>query len=98
MTAAMFVFARRFSKDPAWTNHARPTLAWAVVATVTFLSIPFAPDALFGVAQRAHIATWLSWLIVTMIRARSLAADRARAIVVPTPAGQDTTLGATADA
>ena len=72
--AAMFVFARRFRRDPAWRSYARPTLAWAIVAAATFVSIPLAPDAWFGVAQRAHIAAWMSWMIVTMLRARSLAA------------------------
>ena len=33
-------------------------------------------------AQLAHVATWMSWLIVTLIRAGSLAAPHA-------PAGQE---------
>lgn len=98
ITAAMFVFARRFRRDPAWRNHARPTLIWAVLAGVTFISIPFAPDALFGIAQRAHIATWMSWLIVTMIQARSLAARRRSADLSPTSADQGASLNAAADA
>jgi len=96
--AAMFVFARRFRRDPAWRNYARPTLAWAIAAAVTFASIPFAPDALFGLAQRAHIATSISWLIVTMIRARSLAARQEPAGPPPAAASQDASLNATADA
>jgi hypothetical protein len=72
--AAMFVFARRFRKDPAWRDYARPTLFWAIAAAVTFICVPAAPPSLFGVAQYAHVATLMSWLLVTTIRARSLAA------------------------
>jgi hypothetical protein len=79
---AMFVFARSFRKDPAWRDFARPTLLWAVAAAVTFLCVPAAPGSLFGVAQLAHVATGMSWAIVTLIRARSLAAAHA-------PAGQE---------
>jgi vacuolar-type H+-ATPase subunit I/STV1 len=80
--AAMFVFARRFRKDPVWRDFARPTLLWAIAAAVTFLCVPAAPASLFGVAQYAHVATWMSWGLVTMVRARSLAATHA-------PAGQE---------
>jgi len=72
--AAMFVFARRFRSDPAWRAYARPTLLWAIAATLTFLAVPAAPSSLFGVAQYAHVATLMSWLLVTTIRARSLTA------------------------
>jgi small-conductance mechanosensitive channel len=75
--AAMFVFARRFRKDPAWRDYARPTLLWAIAAAVTFLCVPAAPGSLFGVAQLAHVATGMSWAIVTLIRARSLSASHA---------------------
>jgi hypothetical protein len=77
--AAMFVFARRFRKDPAWRDYARPTLLWAIAAAVTFLCVPAAPGSLFGVAQLAHVATGMSWAIVTLIRARSLSASHAPA-------------------
>jgi hypothetical protein len=77
--AAMFVFARRFRKDPAWRDYARPTLFWAIAAAVTFLCIPVAPGSLFGAAQCAFIATGMSWMLVTMIRVRSLAAAHAPA-------------------
>ena len=72
--AAMFVFARRFRSDPAWRAYARPTLLWAIAATVTFLAVPAAPGSLFGVAQYVHVATLMSWLFVTAIWARSVAA------------------------
>jgi len=76
------VDARRFGKDPAWRDFARPTLLWAIAAAVTFICIPLAPASLFGVAQCVFVATGLSWMIVTMIRARSLAAP-------PAPAGPE---------
>ncbi len=81
-TVAMFVFARRFRSDPAWRDFARPTLLWAIVAAVTFLCVPAAPGSLFGVAQLANVATGMSWAIVTLIRARSLATAH-------TPAGPE---------
>jgi hypothetical membrane protein len=70
MIAAMYVFAWRFRRDPRWRSFATPTLAWALAGTVTFFLIPFAGDPRFGLAQRLHIATWLSWLLVTAIRTR----------------------------
>jgi hypothetical membrane protein len=70
MIAAMFVFAWRFRRDPRWHRFARPTLIWALAGTVTFLLIPVAGDPRFGLAQRLHIATWLSWLLVAGLRAR----------------------------
>jgi hypothetical membrane protein len=72
MVVAMFVFARRFRHDPRWRGFARPTLIWALAGAVTFLLIPVAGDPRFGLAQRLHIATWLSWLLVTNLRARHL--------------------------
>jgi hypothetical membrane protein len=72
MVAAMFVFAWRFRHDPRWRRFAGLTLIWAVAGTVTFLLIPVAGDARFGLAQRLHIAVWLSWLLVTGLRARRL--------------------------
>lgn len=89
---AMFVFARRFAKDPAWDRHARPTLLWAIAAAVTFIAVPAAPPALFGVAQYTHIATWLSWMIATMIYARTLAARPTPASPGLTPTGHDASL------
>jgi hypothetical membrane protein len=81
MVVAMFVFAWRFRRDPRWRSFARPTLIWAVAGAVTFLLIPLVGDPWFGLAQRLQIATWLSWLLVTSLRARHLdlsAHDKAR--------------------
>ena len=72
MIAAMYVFAWRFRRDPRWRSFAPPTLTWALAGAATFLLIPFAGDPRFGLAQRLHIATWLSWLLVTSLRARHL--------------------------
>jgi len=75
MVAAMYVFAWRFRRDPRWRGFATPTLLWALAGTVTFFLIPLAGDPRFGLAQRLHIATWLSWLLVTAIRTRRHAPD-----------------------
>ena len=98
--AAMFVFARRFRNDPAWRDYARPTLLWAIAAAVTFLCVPAAPASLFGAAQCAHVVTWMSWMFVTMIRVRSLAAPHAPAGQEPGHLGLDheATLNAVGDA
>lgn len=88
MIAAMYVFAWRFRRDPLWRSFATPTLFWALAGTVTFLLIPFAGDPRFGLAQRLHIATWLSWLLVTAIRTRRRAPDTHRLPHhAPTPNG-----------
>lgn len=82
VTSAMYVFARRFRTDPAWRSFARPTLLWAIAATVTFLGIfAAAPANLFGAAQTLHIATWLTWTVATMRRVRRLTAPQ------PVPVG-----------
>jgi Protein of unknown function (DUF998) len=75
MVAAMYVFAWRFRRDPRWRGFATPTLLWALAGTVTFFLIPLAGDPRFGLAQRLHIATWLSWLLVAAIRTRHRAPD-----------------------
>lgn len=87
MVAAMYVFAWRFRRDPRWRSFAAPTLFWALAGTITFFLIPFAGDPRFGLAQRLHIATWLSWLLVTAIRTRRRAPDTHRLPQhAPTPA------------
>lgn len=87
MVAAIYVFAWRFRRDPRWRSFATPTLFWALAGTVTFFLIPFAGDPRFGLAQRLHIATWLSWLLVTAIRTRRRAPDTHRLPQhAPTPA------------
>jgi FtsH-binding integral membrane protein len=87
MVIAMYVFAWRFRRDPRWRGFATPTLFWALAGTVTFFLIPFAGDPRFGLAQRLHIATWLSWLLLTAIRTRRLATStRQMPERTPTPA------------
>jgi hypothetical membrane protein len=87
MVAAMYVFAWRFRRDPRWRSFATPTLLWAITGTVTFFLIPFAGDPRFGLAQRLHLATWLSWLLVTAIRTRRHAPDTPQLPKhIPTPA------------
>jgi hypothetical protein len=72
MIATMFVFAWRFRRDPAWRRSALPTLVWAIAGAATFLLIPVVGDARFGIAQRLHIAVWLSWLLFAGLRARQV--------------------------
>jgi hypothetical protein len=84
MVAAMFVFAWRFRRDPSWRGLAGPTLLWAIAGAITFSLIPVLGDARFGLAQRLHIATWLSWLLVTSLRARRL--NRSAPQPQPSPA------------
>jgi hypothetical protein len=72
MIATMFAFAWRFRRDPAWRRSALLTLIWAIAGAATFLLIPVVGDARFGMAQRLHIAVWLSWLLFAGLRARQL--------------------------
>jgi hypothetical membrane protein len=72
MIATMFIFAWRFRRDPAWRRSALPALIWAIAGAATFLLIPVVGDARFGMAQRLHIAVWLSWLLFAGLRARQV--------------------------
>ncbi|HWG65712.1 MAG TPA: hypothetical protein VG253_28855 [Streptosporangiaceae bacterium] len=71
---------------------------WAIAAAVTFLCVPAAPASLFGVAQYAHVATWMSWGVVTMVRVRSLAPPQAGQELLRSGLGQDATLNTIGDA
>ncbi|CAA9453350.1 MAG: hypothetical protein AVDCRST_MAG28-2048 [uncultured Rubrobacteraceae bacterium] len=70
----MFLFARRFRGDARWRSFALPTLVWAIVAVGALLSIPLLGDELFGVSERIFVTVFVSWLLVTAIQLRSLAA------------------------
>ena len=72
IVVVMFLFARRFRRDSRWRPFALPTLVWAVVAVAAFLSIPLLGQEAFGVSERLFVAAWLSWLLVTAVRLRSL--------------------------
>lgn len=69
----MFLFARRFRGDARWRSFALPTLVWAIVAVAAFCLIPLLGDEVFGVSERVFVAVWVSWLLATAIRLRSLA-------------------------
>jgi hypothetical membrane protein len=74
IVVAMFLFVRRFQGDPEWRLFALPTLVWAIAAVAAFLSIPLLGQEAFGVSERLFVAVWLSWLLVTAVRLRSLTA------------------------
>jgi uncharacterized membrane protein YfcA len=67
---AMSSTIRHFRHDQRWTGYATPTLIWSIAAIVTFFLIPALGNASFGLAQRIFVATWLSWMITTTIRAQ----------------------------
>ncbi len=70
--AVMFLFAGRFRSDARWRSFALPTLVWAIVAVGALFSIPLLGDRLFGVSERVFVAVFVSWLLVTAIRLRSI--------------------------
>lgn len=69
----MFLFARRFRDDARWRSFALPTLVWAIVAVAAFCLMPLLGDEVFGASERIFVAVWVSWLLATAIRLRSLA-------------------------
>lgn len=80
LVAAMFAMVRPFHRSERWSAFALPTLTWSVVAFATFFLIPILGDADFGMAQRLFVATWLSWLLATALRARHAVSPRARQV------------------
>lgn len=66
----MFLFAQRFRVDERWRPFALPTLVWAIGAAWTLFSIPLLGDEIFGLLERAFVAVFVSWLLVTAIRLR----------------------------
>ncbi len=68
----MFLFAGRFRGDARWRSFALPTLVWAIVAVGALFAIPLLGDELFGVSERVFVAVFVSWLLVTAIRLRSI--------------------------
>ena len=68
----MFLFVWRFRGDARWWSFALPTLVWAIVAVGALLSIPLLGEGLFGVSERVFVAVFVSWLLVTAIRLRSI--------------------------
>jgi hypothetical protein len=66
----MFLCSRRFRRDPAWRPMAWPTRLWTAAAVATFVLIPFAGNAYFGLAQRLFIGTMFTWLLTVVTYAR----------------------------
>jgi hypothetical membrane protein len=67
---AMFATVRHFRRHDRWTGFALPTLIWSITSFAAFFLIPILGSASFGLAQRIFVATWLSWMITTAVRAR----------------------------
>jgi uncharacterized protein DUF998 len=80
----MFLCSRRFRQDQAWRPMAWATRLSAAAAVATFVLIPFAGNAYFGLAQRLLLGTMFTWLltVVTFAR-RHLTAPVEREIAVP---------------
>lgn len=49
-----------------------PTLVWAVCTTGAFFLFPVLGADAFGIAQRIYVALFISWLVVTALRIRSV--------------------------
>ncbi len=68
----MFLFARRFRGDARWRSFALPTSIWAIVAAGALFSIPLLGEEVFGLSERVFVAVFVSWLLVTAIRLRTM--------------------------
>ena len=69
LISGMFVMARKFRNDPAWSALRRPTIAWAVTASVFLVFMII----LGGIGQRIFIVACFSWMLAMAYHARSLA-------------------------
>lgn len=69
LIAGMFVIAKKFGRDPAWSALRRPTIAWAGTSTAAF----FLMMILAGLGQRIFITVLFSWLLAMAYHAKNLA-------------------------
>lgn len=69
LLTGMFVMAKKFRSDAAWSALRRPTIAWAVIACTTFVFMM----VLGGIGQRIFIAACFSWMLAMAYHARNLA-------------------------
>lgn len=69
LITGMFVIARKFRSDAAWSALRRPTIAWAGVATTTFVFMM----VLGGIGQRIFVLACFSWMLAMAYHARNLA-------------------------
>lgn len=76
---AMVSTIRHLRRNAGWASFAIPTTVWSIAALFAFFLIPILGDPSFGLAQRIFVATWLSWMITTALRARHTAATAAAA-------------------
>ena len=69
LLTGMFVMAKKFRSDAAWSALRTPTIVWAVIASTTFVFMM----VLGGVGQRIFIASCFSWMLAIAYHARRLA-------------------------
>ncbi|MGN6160358.1 MAG: DUF998 domain-containing protein [Marmoricola sp.] len=62
--AAMFALVRPLRANPRMSGFATPTLVWAVVSVLAFLTCapPVVGQAHFGIGQRIMAATFMTWI------------------------------------
>jgi hypothetical protein len=69
LISGMFVSAKKFRSDAAWSALRRPTIAWALTASATF----FLMMILGGIGQRIFITVCFTWMLAMAYHARNLA-------------------------
>ena len=73
LISGMFVSARRFRSDTAWSALRRPTIAWAGTALATLLVMINLGTSLQGIGQRIFVVVIFSWMLAMAYHARNLA-------------------------
>jgi len=73
LIAGMFVIAKKFRRDAAWSALRTPTIAWAGTASATFFLMSILGTSGQGIGQRIFIAVLLSWMLAMAYHARNLA-------------------------
>lgn len=72
IVVVMLLFAVGFRRDARWRAFARPTAAWTIVAAGALFAIPVLGEGLFGVSERLFVAAFVSWMVATAVRLRSV--------------------------
>lgn len=72
IVVVMSLFAWGFRSDRRWRSFAVPTVIWTVVAVVALFLIPVLGDEVFGLSERLFVASFVSWMITTAVRLRSM--------------------------
>ncbi len=77
VTASTISLSRRFNQDENWRLLYKPALLLSLVLLTAFILtfISFATQLGFtGLMQRIHLATLVTWMVLTAVRLRALAA------------------------